>query len=162
MNQKATVSGIDVFYNFLRGDRVRRGFTLIEILLVVVIILVLAAMIVPNFAGRGEQARAAAARADIDVNMAAALDLYELDNGRYPTTEQGLVALLVKPNSSPVPVNWNGPYLKKKRMPRDPWGQEYVYASPGVQNTDSYDLSSLGSDGIKSEDDVVNWYDEEF
>jgi general secretion pathway protein G len=138
------------------------GFTLIEILLVVVIILVLAAMVVPNFAGRGEQARLAAARADIEVNLAAALDLYELDNGRYPTTEQGLKALLVKPNSSPVPQNWNGPYLKKKRMPTDPWGQDYVYVSPGQKNTDSYDLSSLGSDGVSSEDDISNWYGETF
>jgi general secretion pathway protein G len=136
----------------------KNGFTLIEILLVVVIILVLAAMIVPNFAGRGEQARTAAARADIEANLAAALDLYELDNGRYPTTEQSLRALLTKPNSSPVPSNWNGPYLKKNRVPTDPWGREYVYVSPGQNNTAGYDLSSLGPDGVSGEDDIANWY----
>lgn len=119
-------------------------------------------MVVPNFAGRGEQARTAAAKADIEVNLAAALDLYELDNGRYPTSEQGLRALLMKPNSAPVPANWNGPYLKKKKTPTDPWGQDYVYVSPGQKNTDGYDLSSLGPDGVPGEDDISNWYGENF
>lgn len=139
----------------------QRGFTLVEILLVVVIILILAAMVIPNFSGRGEQARVAAAQADIEANIMTALDLYELDNGRYPTTEQGLKALLVKPDSSPIPPNWNGPYLKKKKMPVDPWGQDYVYTSPGEHNTDSFDLSSMGPDNTPSEDDVVNWVEGE-
>ena len=94
--------------------RNKNAFTLIEIMLVVIIIGILAAMVIPNMAGRGEQARVAAARADIDANLSTALDLYELDNGQYPTSEQGLNALLAKSSSSPVPANWHGPYLKKK------------------------------------------------
>ena len=140
--------------------RTTKGFTLIEIMLVIIIIGILVAMVVPNFAGRGEQARRAAAQADIEANLAAALDLYELDNGRYPTTEQGLQALLQIPSSTPVPTNWSGPYLKKKKsLPQDPWGKPYAYLSPGIHNTDDYDLSSLGSDGIESQDDITNWKD---
>ena len=93
----------------------KKGFTLIEIMLVIIIIGVLVAMVVPNLAGRGEQARRMAAKADIESNLATALDLYELDSGRFPTTEQGLISLLEKPGSTPVPVNWSGPYLKKKK-----------------------------------------------
>lgn len=138
--------------------RCRRGFTMIEIMLVVIIIAVLAALVVPNLSGRGEQARKTAAKADIESNLAATLDLYELDNGRYPTTEQGLKALVEKPTSAPVPNSWNGPYLKKKKtVPQDPWGHDYIYASPGKNNTDDYDLSSYGPDGIESNDDIVNW-----
>jgi len=133
------------------------GFTMIEIMLVVIIIGILAAMVIPNLSGRGEQARVAASKADIEANIATALDLYELDNGRYPTTEQGLKALVEKPASSPVPENWNGPYLKKKKVPSDPWGRDYVYVSPGVHNQEEYDLSSAGSDGVESQDDIVNW-----
>ena len=135
-----------------------KAFTLIEIMLVVIIIGILVAMVVPNFAGRGEQARRQAAKADIEANLTTALDLYELDNGRYPTTEQGLNSLIEKPTSTPAPTNWNGPYLKKKKkIPQDPWGRDYVYVSPGVHNTEEYDLSSYGSDGVESADDVTNW-----
>ena len=137
--------------------RDKNAFTLIEIMLVVIIIGILAAMVIPNMAGRGEQARVAAARADIDANLGTALDLYELDNGQYPTTEQGFKALLVKPSSSPAPTNWHGPYLKKKRIPVDPWGREYKYTAPGVNNTEEFDLSSYGPDGVESQDDIVNW-----
>ena len=126
-------------------------------MLVVIIIGVLAAMVIPNLAGRGEQARLAAAKADIEANLAAALDLYELDNGRYPTTEQGLAALLQKTTAAPEPMHWKGPYLKKKKVPQDPWGHDYVYASPGTSNTEEYDLSSYGKDGIESSDDITNW-----
>ncbi len=139
------------------GKRNDKGFTLIEILLVVTIILILAAMVIPNLAGRGEQARKATAKADIISNLSTALDLYELDNGSYPTTEQGLDALVHKPTANPAPTNWNGPYLKKKKVPMDPWGKEYVYVSPGQHNTDQFDLSSLGSDGVESSDDITNW-----
>ena len=135
----------------------RKGFTLVEILLVVIIIGILAAMIIPNIAGRGEQARAAAAKADIETNLSAALDIYEIDTGHYPTTEQGLKALVTKPTTAPVPDRWKGPYLKKRKNPIDPWGRPYVYVSPGVHNTDAYDLSSYGPDGIESADDIVNW-----
>jgi general secretion pathway protein G len=139
------------------NSRIKAGFTLIEIMLVVIIIGVLVAMVVPNLAGRGEQAKRQAAKADIEANLATALDLYELDNGRYPTTEQGLVALIEEPKSTPVPTNWNGPYLKKKRIPKDPWVRDYAYACPGIHDTESYDLSSLGADGVESGDDVTSW-----
>ncbi|MCM8813474.1 MAG: type II secretion system major pseudopilin GspG [Candidatus Omnitrophica bacterium] len=130
----------------------RHGFTLIELMLVVVIIGALAAMVLPRLAGRSEQARTAAAKADISANIATGLKLYELDNGAFPTTEEGLNALLNKPVSAP---NWNGPYLE--RPPVDPWGKPYQYKSPGQHRPQDYDLYSLGRDGAESQDDVVNW-----
>lgn len=138
-------------------DRKRAGLTLIEILLVVVIIGILAGMIVPNVAGRTREARYAAAQVDIESNLAMALDMYEMDNGRYPTSDQGLAALTKEPEGSPIPQNWNGPYIKKKKNLKDPWGEPYVYFSPGVHNTEDYDLSSYGPDGVASDDDIVNW-----
>ena len=130
----------------------KKGFTLIELMLVVIIIGALVAMVMPRLTGRGEQARGAAARADIQANIATALKLYELDNGAFPTTEEGLDALLVRPPSA---VNWNGPYLEKK--PIDPWGREYKYKSPGEHRPD-YDLYSVGRDGQPgTADDVTNW-----
>lgn len=137
--------------------REKSAFTLIEIMLVVIIIGVLAAMIVPSFSGRGEQARVAAAQADIDGNLATALDLYELDMGSYPLTSEGLQALLLKPDAGVAGDKWQGPYLKKKQVPRDPWGKEYLYIYPGVRDPQGYDLSSLGKDGIESKDDIANW-----
>lgn len=131
-----------------------KGFTLIELMLVVIIIGILVSMVVPRIAGRSKQARVAAAKADINANVATALDMYELDNGSYPSTEQGLKALTTKPDIAPIPDNWNGPYVKK--IPLDPWERPYVYKSPGVHNQD-YDLSSLGPDGIESSDDITNW-----
>jgi general secretion pathway protein G len=84
------------------------------------------------------------------------LDLYELDNGQYPTTEQDLAALVKKPTSSPLPLNWQGPYLKK--VPLDPWGNSYIYKCPGGHNIEDYDLSSRGKDSLEgSSDDIVNW-----
>ena len=134
----------------------KNGFTLIELMLVVIIIGVLAGMVLPRLVGKSEQAKRAVAEADIEANIASALELYEVDNGNFPATEQGLSALRTKPSSNPVPKNWNGPYLKKE--PKDPWGNTYVYKSPGEQNTDGYDLSSKGKDGIEgTEDDIKNW-----
>ena len=143
----------------MRGtmDRRTEGFTLVEILLVVVIIGVLAAMVVPNFAGKKSKAQQAAAVADIEANLAVALDMYEMDVGRFPTTEQGLKALIEVPSTPPVPDDWGGPYLKKKVIPTDPWGQEYFYRSPGTYNQEGYDLFSLGADGVESDDDIINW-----
>lgn len=134
----------------------KKAFTLIELMLVVIIIGVLAAMVVPRLSGRSEQARQAAARADIEANIATVLDLYELDSGLYPTTEQSLSALVSKPTSAPEPKDWRGPYLKK--TPVDPWGKPYMYKSPGEHNVGDYDLASWGKDGIEGGgDDVVNW-----
>ena len=137
----------------------KAGFTLIELMIVVVIIVALASMVVPRLSGRTEQAKKAVAKADISSNIAMALKLYELDNGNFPTTEQGLAALKKKPASPPVPANWKSPYIKK--MPKDPWGAPYVYVSPGAINTQDYDLSSYGPDGIESSDDITNWEEEE-
>jgi general secretion pathway protein G len=132
------------------------GFTLIELMLVVIIIAILAGLVIPRLAGRTEQARITAAKADILSNIPLALDLYELDAETYPSTQQGLEALIEAPVSSPVPKNWNGPYLKKK--PVDPWGNDYRYASPGMHNLNGYDIYSIGRDGIEgSEDDIGNW-----
>ncbi len=132
----------------------QKGFTLIEIMLVVIIIAALAAMVVPRMSGRSEQAKKAIAQTDIDSHLSTALKLYELDNGNFPTTAQGLEALMKAPSSSPVPANWNGPYLEKK--PIDPWGTTYVYKSPGEHRRD-YDLSSKGKNTSGDEDDIVNW-----
>jgi general secretion pathway protein G len=129
----------------------KKGFTLIELMLVVIILGILVAMVVPRLVGRGEQARRQAAMADIQSNIALALDLYELDNGKYP---EKLGDLLKDPGESKAP-NWNGPYLKRK--PVDPWGKEYNYRAPGQHHSD-YDLYSYGADGVEGGgDDITNW-----
>ncbi len=131
----------------------RCGFTLVELLVVVTILGILVAMVVPRLAGRTQQARLARAEADVKANLALALDLFELDNGRYPTTEEGLNALRIKP---PDAKNWNGPYLKRDAL--DPWGRPYRYRYPGAQNPADYDLFSLGPDGSEgTPDDIVSW-----
>jgi general secretion pathway protein G len=132
-------------------NREKSAFTLVELMLVVIIIGILVAMVVPRMTGRSEEARVAVAKADVDMNIATALKLYELDNGVFPTTEEGLDALVTSVASA---KNWKGPYLDKKML--DPWGNTYVYKSPGTHRKD-FDLSSLGRDGTESDDDVVNW-----
>ncbi len=131
------------------------GFTLIELLLVVVIIGILAAIVVPKLTGRSEDARISAAKSDLN-NIRTALSMYEVDNGKYPTTDQGLNALLLKPGGAPEPKNWKGPYLQNvTEVPLDPWGHPYGYVSPGAKNTAGFDLFSAGSDGQPgSQDDV--------
>jgi general secretion pathway protein G len=132
--------------------KIEKAFTLIELMLVVIIIGALVAMVMPRLTGRGEQARIAAATADIRANIATGLKLYELDNGSFPSESEGLNALLSKPASA---QNWNGPYLEKK--PLDPWGRDYKYKCPGEHRPSDYDLYSLGKDGVESQDDVKNW-----
>ena len=139
----------------IHDSRGARGFTLIELMLVVVIISALVAMVAPRLAGRSEEARRSVAEADIKGNLSLALKLYEVDNGRYPTTEQGLGALLDKPASPPTPKNWKGPYLEQE--PLDPWKRPYHYRYPGDHPPRDYDLYSFGPDGVQGEDDITNW-----
>jgi general secretion pathway protein G len=118
----------------------RSAFTLIELLLVIAILAVLAAIVVPKFSGRTEDARKAAAQTQIS-NFGTALDAFEVDNGRYPKRLQDLL-------EAPSDVqNWRGPYLQSDRIPTDPWGNEYIYVIPGKHNPSSYDLSSQGPPG---------------
>ena len=120
---------------------VQAGFTLIELMVVLVIIGVLAALIVPNVLDRADDARATAARTDV-ANLMQALKLYKLDNQRFPTAEQGLQALVARPAAQPAPPNWR-PYLEK--LPNDPWGRPYQYLNPGVKG--EIDVMSFGADG---------------
>jgi general secretion pathway protein G len=121
--------------------RLQSGFTLIELMVVLLIIGVLAALIVPNVLDRADDARVTAAKTDVN-NLMQALKLYRLDNQRYPTGEQGLQALLTKPTSGPVPSNWKA-YLDL--LPNDPWGKSYVYLNPGIKG--EIDVMSFGADG---------------
>ncbi|HPP11206.1 MAG TPA: type II secretion system major pseudopilin GspG [bacterium] len=139
----------------MKRDRSRQklGFTLIELLLVLVILGTLAAIVVPKFTRRSEQARLTAARTDI-ANLEVALDTFEVDVGRYPTTEEGLQALVEAP---PEVTGWKGPYIKRG-VPKDPWGNPYHYKCPGDHNTNGYDLFSGGPDGKEGGgDDIDNW-----
>ncbi len=129
------------------------GFTLVEMLLVLVILATLAAVVVPKFAGRAKQAKTTAAQSQI-ANMEIALDMFEADNGFYPNGSDGLKDLLQAPNNAP---DWKGPYLKKA-IPFDPWGKPYIYEYPGKQNPASYDLMSTGPDArAGGDDDITNW-----
>ena len=139
------------------GRAVQRGFTLIEIMVVVVIMGILAALVVPKLMGRADDARITAAKQDI-ATMMQALKLYKLDNQRYPTTEQGLQALISKPTSGPAANGWkNGGYLEK--LPKDPWGGQYQYLSPGVKG--EVDVFSYGADGqpggTGNDADIGSW-----
>jgi general secretion pathway protein G len=135
----------------------RSGFTLIEIMVVVVILAILAALIVPKVMSRPDEARIVAAQQDIGA-LSQALKLYRLDNLRYPTTEQGLAALVARPSQPPVPANWKpGGYLE--RLPRDPWGNPYQYLNPGLRG--EIDVFSYGADGISGGEgvdaDIGSW-----
>ena len=121
--------------------RFYQGFTLIELMVVLVIIGILAALIVPNVLDSADEARSTAAKSDV-ANLTQALKLYKLDNQRFPSSEQGLQALVAKPTSEPIPPNWR-PYLPK--LPNDPWGRPYQYLSPGIKG--EVDVMSFGADG---------------
>ncbi len=133
------IEGMNTSYCISR--RSVRGFTLIELMVVLAIIGALAALIVPNVIGRADDARVTAARTDVG-NLVQALKLYKLDNMRYPSAEQGLQALVTRPATEPVPVNWK-PYLDK--LPNDPWGRPYQYMNPGIKG--EVDVLSFGADG---------------
>lgn len=129
------------------------GFTLVELLLVLMILGVLAAIVVPKFSGRTEQARVTAAVSQI-ATFGTALDAFEVDNGFYPKGKDGLNALVQAPQNA---MNWKGPYLKSQ-LPLDPWGNPYLYECPGRNNPTSYDLMSTGPDGREGgDDDITNW-----
>ena len=135
----------------------QRGFTLLEIMVVVVILGILAALVVPKIISRPDEARVIAARHDI-ASLLQALKLYRLDSQRYPSTEQGLQALVVKPETAPLPNNWKaGGYVD--RLPRDPWGHDYQYLNPGIHG--EIDLYSLGADGAAAGEgndaDIGSW-----
>ncbi len=127
------------------------GFTLIELMVVIVILGILAGLIIPRIMGRPEEAKQLKAKIQIE-SLETALKLYKLDNGTYPDTEQGLQALVEKPESGLLPKKWReGGYLEKGRLPKDPWGNDFVYLSPGVH--DDYDITSFGADGVPGGDD---------
>ena len=139
------------------GDR--RGFTLIEIMVVMVILGILAGLIIPRIMGRPEEARRTKARVQIE-SIETALKLYRLDSGSYPTTEQGLQALVEPPAVGKLPIAWReGGYLEKGKVPKDPWGNEYVYLCPGIHG--DFDLISYGADwetgGEGKDQDINNW-----
>jgi general secretion pathway protein G len=130
-----------------------KGFTLIELLLVLVILGILAAIVVPKFSGRTEQARNTAAQTQI-TTFGTALDSFEIDNGYYPKGKNGLQDLVVAPRDA---QNWKGPYLKGE-IPNDPWNHPYVYECPGKHNPSSYDIMSMGPDArAGGDDDITNW-----
>ena len=132
----------------------KRGFTLIELLLVLVILGVLAGIVVPRFGGQTERARETAAQTQI-ASFKTALSTYEVDMGSYPKGKDGLKELIVAPRNA---KNWRGPYLDVNEVPKDPWGNDYIYECPGKHNPSSYDIMSMGKDArVGSEDDITNW-----
>lgn len=137
----------------------RRGFTLIEIMVVIVILAMLAAFVGPKLLGRTDEAKVKTTRIQVK-GLESALKLYKLDNGTFPTTEQGLSALVTKPTVGVVPKSYReGGYLESKSVPKDAWGNDYVYVSPGEHG--DYDLSSYGADGVKGGEDknadITSW-----
>ena len=141
------------------GRRARAGFTLIEILVVIAVISVLAALVAPEVFSHLGTAKDVAARTQMEM-LGATLDAYRLDNGHYPTTAQGLEALRTAPQFEPRPRNWRGPYLRRA-VPEDPWGFPYVYVYPGEGNPNGYDLLTYGADGVPGGEgenaDILAW-----
>jgi general secretion pathway protein G len=136
----------------IQKQKLNRAFTLVEMLLVVTIIGILAALVIPKIAGKSEQARVTAAQTDIKAGIKTALDSFEVDNGFYPKSLQDLIQ---QPGNA---KNWRGPYFDPPQLPVDPWGNPYVYYYPGKHNPNSYDLLSVGPDGKEgTDDDIGNW-----
>lgn len=136
-----------------------QGFTLIEVMVVIIILGILAGLIVPRIMGRPDEARQMKATIQI-ASLETALKLYRMDNGNYPTTEQGLEALVRMPETEPIPKKWRKDgYLEKGRVPRDPWDNEFRYLSPGVHG--DFDITSFGADGVQGGEDknrdINNW-----
>ncbi|MDZ7631057.1 MAG: type II secretion system major pseudopilin GspG [Gemmatimonadaceae bacterium] len=127
--------------------RGRTGFTLLELLVVLVVLGLLAGLIGPQLFGRVGEAKATTAKTQMEL-IGVALDSYRLDNGNYPLTSQGLEALNTRPTRQPAPMNWRGPYLRKA-VPVDPWGKPYLYLAPARGGAEGYELRSLGRDGVE-------------
>jgi len=143
---------IQVKQNAGQRKQTQGGFTLTELMLVVVIIGILAALVIPKIAGNSERARVTAANADINGGIKSALGQYEVDNGGYPKNLQDLI---VVPGNA---KNWHGPYFESTKLPVDPWGNPYIYYYPGKHNPNGYDLLSAGPDGKEgTSDDIGNW-----
>ncbi len=143
----------------MRSMQNRKGFTLIEIMVVIVILAMLAALVGPKLMGRSDDAKMTDAKVQIK-NIETALKFYKLDNGNYPTTEQGLSSLVTKPTTGLIPKSYkDGGYLESKTIPKDPWGNDYLYISPGEHG--DYDLFSYGADGAKGGEgknsDITSW-----
>jgi general secretion pathway protein G len=133
----------------------QKAFTIIEIMVVVIIIGILAVLVVPNIIGRVDDARVNKAKTDI-ASLQTSLDMYRIDNGIYPSNEQGLDALVNKPQSTPTPMNWHGPYIKS--LPKDPWGSPYQYSNPGKQGgVDIFSFGPKGQDGDNKEEYIGSW-----
>ena len=133
---------------------VQKSFTLVELLLVVVILGVLAAIVLPKFSGVSGRSRVSAAQTQLSI-FKTALDAFEVDMGYYPKGKSGLLDLIQQPRDA---QNWHGPYLQSDSIPADPWGNAYTYECPGQHNPSSYDLSSTGPDGrAGGDDDICNW-----
>jgi general secretion pathway protein G len=137
-----------------------RGFTLLEILAVLTLLAFIVTIVAPNIMKNLQKGQSAAIKAQVN-SLKNVLNSYYMDNSCFPTTEQGLKALIEKPGAPPVPENWNGPYLEDNKLPKDPWGRELHYVSPGVHNPLKYDLYTLGQDnaegGTGVDADVGNW-----
>ena len=140
----------------INSARSSRGFSLLELLVVLLLLGAFAGIFAPKIFGQAEKAKQKAAKLEID-QIGQGLDLYKLEIGRYPTTQEGLQALMVAPSGA---SNWNGPYLKRNTVPKDPWSNEYKFVSPGDQNR-PYDIISFGSDGKEGGDgdgkDITSW-----
>lgn len=130
----------------------KKGFTLIELLVVILILGLLAGIVGPRLFGHADEARQTKAKVQIE-NLSSALKMYKIDNGKYPSTEQGLEALVSQPQTGDIPKKWKkGGYLAKKQVPKDPWDNDYIYLSPGVH--DDFDITSYGADGTAGGEDI--------
>ena len=135
--------------------RSRAGFTLVVLLLVLVILGILAAVVLPKFSGTTERGRGAAAQTQI-ATFKTALDAFEVDVGHYPKGKSGLVDLIAQPRDGGA--SWHGPYMQSDAIPKDPWGNDYIYECPGKHNPSGYDIQSMGPDGrANTDDDICNW-----
>lgn len=144
----------------IRKQKSEQGYTLLEVVAVLTLMAALLTLVTPNIIRELKKGQVKAARAQVQ-SLKNVLNSYYMDNSCYPTTEQGLKALVEKPSIPPVPETWNGPYMEDKSIPRDPWGEELRYICPGTRNPDKYDLYSLGSDkkegGEGNDADIGNW-----